>query len=205
MRYGSFMDNVKTCPVCGATVPTSINLWAQRIYCSSRCRKINRERVKYKNGKNKSTILDASKELFYLVCPICSEKFISPFASKIYCSRKCQNASYYSRRKGIKKTRPANNKQDQRSKSKKWREKYPDKYKRQIHLYKANPERKKRRLESSNKARSNLADYVVARMLRLPVSQVPKEIIGLKRVQVQITRTLKEQQNEASTIKRRKR
>lgn len=77
-----------------------------------------------------------------------------------------------------------------RARTASWRASNPDKAKQSVSRWRSeNPDKDK---ESQKKAVAELSDAYVACAMRMPVGAIPVELIKLKRVQLQITRLLKE-------------
>jgi len=253
MHYCSFMDNVKTCPVCGEQFLDSVN--KGRIYCSSQCRK--RGWARQSNGfaindhsrqclfcssvipkstridkmfcnatctnnyKSQQLTKEAIEKYSFKQCSQCGGPLPHGGTNKRkYCSSKCAEKYRYSLLSEDEKQQDNERRQklhaDRREYFNNKNKEYYLANKEKAHEYskaykKNNPEKFKEWMKKTKqKFKETLPDHYVIELIRkhartIDPSQITDQAIRLKRVQVQITRTLKEQQNEASNIKRRKR
>lgn len=174
----------KTCPVCGEPVPPSRGS-RTRIYCSKKCAKLawrlaNRE----KYLATEKAWRDANKQKYLAK----KKEWRDANLEKVHASVKAwAEANTEKVRANYKAWLDAN-----REKVRAWREANRAKARTQEReRYKANPEKHKAKHKSQI---ASLTDYYVKSLITqdTPIKDVPQSLIDLKRVQVQITRKLKE-------------
>jgi endogenous inhibitor of DNA gyrase (YacG/DUF329 family) len=193
------MDTTKTCPVCGEPVPPSTTRGRPKIYCSEKCRHkakrpktvelvrkwraANPEKVREKQraryaAKRKLALENAGIKETEATCAHCGNQFIQKAKKNPspYCSRECY------RRKAANEWRALNHEMASENKSA-W--------------YAANRDSQiqKGRARLAQKINGLADDYVVSLITKktpIKPEAVPKSLIELKRVQLQITRKLKE-------------